>query len=180
MLPVTLYVTVSSNTVTLFGNTFLPKRVKLGCKLLKTLHFYLTTNSGMGFATVLVPVGISPPVTCKGNDHMKKQNANATWIKIDRNTMNAADKARHDEVVKARRALVEAEEAFKQGFTKRIARHVPDGQKVVYSFRFDTPAFAFVADEGRPAKDFPFDLDAEEVESARKALGAPKGRGRAK
>ena len=110
---------------------------------------------------------------------MKKQTANATWIKIDRNTMNSADKARHDEIVKARRALVEAEEAFKQGFTKRIARHVPDGQKVVYSFRFDTPAFAFVADEGRPqASGFPFDLDDEEVESARRALGAPAPKGR--
>jgi hypothetical protein len=110
---------------------------------------------------------------------MKKQNANATWIKISRDTMNAADKGRHDEVVKARRALVEAEEAFKSGFTRRIERHIPAGQKVVYSFRFDTPAFAFVADEGRPqASGFPFDLADEEVESARKALGAPKGRTR--
>ena len=92
--------------------------------------------------------------------------------------MNAADKARHDEVVKARRTFAEAEEAFKSGFTRRIERHIPDGQRVVYSFRFEIPAFAFVADEGRPTTAFPFDLDAEEVESARKALGAPAPKGR--
>lgn len=59
VLPVTLYVTVSSNTVTLFGNTFLLNLVRLECKVLKTLHFYLTTNSGTALATVLVPAGNS-------------------------------------------------------------------------------------------------------------------------
>lgn len=113
---------------------------------------------------------------------MAKQ-AKTEWVKIDRsNVMNAQDRARHDEVVKAKRALFEAEQAFKQGFTKRIERHIPDGHHVVYSFRFDTPAFAFVESDERPqAKGFPFDLATEdEVETARKALGAPKGRRRGK
>lgn len=111
----------------------------------------------------------------------KQSKSGMEWLKITRETMNAADKARHDEVVKARRALTEAQEAFKSGFTRRLERHIPDGHSVVYSFKFDTPAFAFVEREDRPASSgFPFDLDDGEVEAARKALGAPKGRRRGK
>ena len=112
----------------------------------------------------------------------KQSKSGMEWVKISREIMNAQDKARHDEVTKARRALTEAQEAFKQGFTRRIERHIPEGHTVVYSFKFDTPAFAFVEREDRPqAKGFPFDLATEEeVEIARKALGAPKGRRRGK